>query len=183
MKAYLELKKQSLPYYRSEKLWKTIHQSALVHGYKSAVWFGVIRWKDHLLNHWAQSCPWNRFRIRLQKWRGVRIGKNVHLGPGCTLDFPYPYFVCIEDGVSLAGNDYVLAHSTPMEYHRNCVESFVAPTIIHRNAWIGINVTILPGVEIGEGAIVAAGAVVTRSIPPRTLAAGVPARVIKQLDI
>jgi len=83
----------------------------------------------------------------------------------------------------LAGNDYVLAHSTPMEYHRNCVESFVAPTVIGRNAWVGVNVTILPGITVGEGAIIAAGAVVTKDIPPRTLAAGVPARIIKQLDI
>lgn len=113
----------------------------------------------------------------------MQIGKQVHIGPGCTLDYPYPYFVVIEDGASLAGNDYVLAHSTPMEYHAKCMKSFVAPTVICKNAWVGINVTVLPGVVIGEGAVVAAGAVVTKDVPPRTLAAGVPAKIIKQLDI
>jgi len=181
MKAYLELKRQPLPYYRNAPLWQTIRESAKIHGYSSLVCFALTRWKDHLFNVWAQRCPWNGLRIRLQRWRGVRIGKGVHIGPGCTLDYPYPYFVSIEDGASLAGNDYVLAHSTPMECHARSVESFVAPTVIHRNAWVGVNVTILPGVEIGEGAIVAAGAVVTESVPPHTLAAGVPARVVKEL--
>ena len=70
-----------------------------------------------------------------------------------------------------------------MECHKNCVESFVAPTIIGRNAWVGINVTILPGVVIGEGAIVAAGSVVTKDVPPHSLVGGVPSRIIKYLEV
>lgn len=183
MKATLELKRQTLPYYKREGLLRTIRNSAHTHGYHSAIWFFLIRWKDHVLNQWAMRCPWNGLRIRMQRWRGVSIGENVHIGPGCTLDYPYPYFVIIEDGASLAGNDYVLAHSTPMECHKKCVESFVAPTIIGRNAWVGINVTILPGVVIGEGAIVAAGSVVTKDVPPHSLVGGVPSRVIKYLEV
>lgn len=183
MKAYLELKRQPLPHYKRANLWATIHRSARVHGYRCALWFAIIRWKDHVFNQWAMRCPWNGLRIRLQRWRGVKIGKHVHIGPGCTLDYPYPYFVIIEDGASLAGNNYVLAHSTPMEYHKQCVESFVAPTVIGRNVWVGVNATILPGVTIGKGAIVAAGAVVTKDVPPRTLVAGVPAKIVKELNI
>lgn len=181
MRAYLKLERQPLPHYRSEGLWRTVRRSAQAHGYRSALLFGLARWKDHVLAQWALRCPWNRLRIRLQRWRGVTIGTNVHIGPGCTLDYAYPYFISIGDGASLAGNNYVLAHSTPMECHAGCVESFVAPTVIGRNAWVGVNATILPGITIGEGAIVAAGAVVTHDVAPWTLAAGVPAREVKRL--
>jgi maltose O-acetyltransferase len=55
------------------------------------------------------------------------------------------------------------------------------PITIEDNVWIGARVIVLPGVVIGEGACIAAGSVVNADVPPRTLAAGVPARVIKQL--
>ena len=182
MKAYLEIKRQTLPNYKSESLMKTLHRSARIHGYHCALWFGIIRWKDHLLNVWAGRCAWNGLRIKLQRWRGVNIGKHVHIGPNVTIDYPFPYFVTIEDGASLAGGNYILAHSTPLEYHQRCTESFVAPVVVHRNAWIGVNAILMPGLEVGEGAIVGAGAVVTQNVPPNTMVAGVPARTIKTFE-
>lgn len=59
----------------------------------------------------------------------------------------------------------------------------VYPVRIGKNVWIGSNVTILPGIEIGDNAIVAAGAVVTKSVPSNTLVAGVPARAIRVLSV
>ena len=55
-----------------------------------------------------------------------------------------------------------------------------ARVVIERNVWIGANATVLPGVRLGEGAIVGAGAVVTSDVPPGTLVLGVPARVIRE---
>jgi acetyltransferase-like isoleucine patch superfamily enzyme len=55
-----------------------------------------------------------------------------------------------------------------------------APILIGDDVWIGARATILKGVEIGDGAVVAAGSVVTRSIPPRSLAGGNPARIIRE---
>ena len=57
-----------------------------------------------------------------------------------------------------------------------------APVTIGDNVWVAANATILPGVKIGEGAVIAAGAVVTEDIPANVMAAGIPARVIKQLQ-
>jgi acetyltransferase-like isoleucine patch superfamily enzyme len=58
----------------------------------------------------------------------------------------------------------------------------VAPIVIEDDVWIGTNCIILKGVTIGRGAVIAAGAVVTKSVPPFTVAAGNPARVIKQIE-
>lgn len=56
------------------------------------------------------------------------------------------------------------------------------PVHIKQNAWLGANTTILPGVTVGENAVVAAGAVVSHDVPDNTVVAGVPARVIKQIE-
>lgn len=181
MKEYLPLEWQELPKYEAAPLFKTIRRSAREHGYRSALWFGIIRLKDHCFNNWAQKAPWGGVRKWLQRKRGVKIGKNVHWGTNIIVDYPFPYFVKVEDGASIAGNDYFLAHCKPLEYHAACSESFVAPIVVHKHAWVAINVTIMPGVEIGEGAIVSAGSVVSKDVPPFTVVKGDPAKVVADL--
>ncbi|MEM3360145.1 MAG: acyltransferase [Candidatus Bathyarchaeia archaeon] len=85
------------------------------------------------------------------------------------------YGVTIEDDVILAGYIYILTHSNILY---GIKEGEDGPVIIKRGARIGINVTILPGVIIGENAVIGAGSVVTKDIPDNCIAAGVPARVI-----
>lgn len=181
MKDYLPLEWQELPKYEAAPLLETIRSSAREHGYRSALWFGIIRFKDHCFNIWAQKSPWGGVRKWLQRKRGVKIGKNVHWGTNIIVDYPFPYFVKVEDGASIAGNDYFLAHCKPLEYHAACSESFVAPIVVHKHAWVAINVTIMPGVEIGEGAIVSAGSVVSKDVPPFTVVKGDPAKVVADL--
>ena len=182
MKAYLEIKKQPVPNYEANGLWKTMRLSAKEHGYKSALVFGLVRLKDHMLNVWAQTFPWNRARVAMQRWRGVKIGKNVHVGTYVNMDLPYPYFIAVEDGVSLAGSITILAHNKPLEYHKNVSPSYIAPVVIRKNAWVAVNVTLLPGVVIGEGAIVASNSLVNKDVPPMTLYGGIPAKFIKDLS-
>jgi maltose O-acetyltransferase len=57
-----------------------------------------------------------------------------------------------------------------------------APIVLGRNVWVGIGCTILPGVTIGDHAVIAAGSIVTKSVPARSIAAGVPAKVVGTLD-
>ena len=138
---------------------------------------------DHILQVISRIIPFSGFRIKLHRMRGVKIGRNAHIGPLVTIDDVYPNFVIIEDGVSLAGSNYILTHNKPLEYHKNISEAYVAPVTIKKNAWIAIGVIILPGVTIGEGAIVASGSVVTNDIPANTLYGGVPARLIKEFNM
>jgi acetyltransferase-like isoleucine patch superfamily enzyme len=77
------------------------------------------------------------------------------------------------------------SHSLDFEARRRHAQlepSDVAPVVIEDDVWIGTNCIVLKGVTIGRGAVIAAGAVVTRNVPPYTVAGGNPARVIKQIE-
>ncbi|GGH87258.1 hypothetical protein GCM10007362_48960 [Saccharibacillus endophyticus] len=67
-----------------------------------------------------------------------------------------------------------------MHRHRVCSQ-YAAPVVIGQNVWIGSNATLLPGVTIGDHAVVAAGAVVTKDVPQDAVVAGVPAKFIKTI--
>lgn len=126
----------------------------------------------------------SRFRCTVERWRGVKVGKHVFLGGGNVLDRARPDLINIEDYVSLAGNVIILTHSNPTEPIREIMgdsATKIAPVQIKRGAWIAVNVVILPGVTIGENSIIAAGSVVTKDIPPYSIAGGTPAKVIKDI--
>jgi acetyltransferase-like isoleucine patch superfamily enzyme len=123
-------------------------------------------------------------RVSLQRMRGVNIGKSVFLGMRCWLDSVRPDLITIEDYVSLAGNVTILTHSdatAPIRELLGTDTHVLSKVTIKRGAWITINVTILPGVTIGENSIIAAGSVVTKDIPPGVIAGGMPAKVLKKL--
>lgn len=112
--------------------------------------------------------------------KNIHVGKNVFINSGC--HFQDQGGVTIGDG-SLIGHNVVLAtinHDFDPS-HRS--DNHPAPIVIGQDVWIGSNATILPGVTIGDGAVVAAGAVVTRDVLPMTVVGGVPAKVIKTLQI
>ena len=121
------------------------------------------------------------FRVALQRMRGVKIGGHVFMGLGCWLDSVAPQLITIEDYVSLAGRVTILTHSDPPEPIRKIGEKDVfKPVTIKFGAWLAVNVTILPGVTIGENSIVGAGSVVTKDIPPNVMVGGIPAKIIKE---
>ncbi len=186
MKDYLEIKKQTLPNHVERPFLQALKYTAKEHGYKgflARTRFLYRRTMDHILQVTSKIVPYSGLRIWLHKNRGVKIGNNVHIGPMVTIDDVYPNFVIIEDGVSIAGQNFILTHNKPLEYHKHLSEAFLAPVIIKKNAWIAIGVIILPGVTIGEGSIVASGSVVNKDIPPFTLFGGVPAKRIKKFEM
>lgn len=111
--------------------------------------------------------------------RHIFIGKNVFINHGCSfLDLGG---ITIEDDVMIGPQVNIITENHPVDpKSRKSLE--LKSVTIKRNAWIGANATILPGVIIGENSIVAAGAVVTKDVPDNTIVGGVPTKLIKKIE-
>lgn len=107
----------------------------------------------------------------------VRIGKNVVVMPGCLMMSAGG--ITIEDEALIAANVQLISNNHDLQ-NRNIITC--KPVKICRKAWIGAGTTILPGVTVGEHAVVGAGSVVTHDVPPNTIVAGNPARFIKNIN-
>ncbi|SDM25794.1 sugar O-acetyltransferase [Pedobacter antarcticus] len=108
----------------------------------------------------------------------ISIGKNVFINHACSfLDMGG---ITIEDDVLIGPKVNLITENHPLDPgDRKAL--LTKPIIIKRNAWIGAGATILPGVTIGENSVVAAGAVVSRDVPPNIVVGGVPAKIIRSI--
>lgn len=110
--------------------------------------------------------------------KNIRIGRNVFINSGC--HFQDQGGIEIGEG-TLIGHNVVLAtinHDLDPAMDR---KNHYAPIRIGTHVWIGSNAAVLPGVTIGDWAVVAAGAVVTKDVPAMTVAGGVPAKIIRRI--
>jgi acetyltransferase-like isoleucine patch superfamily enzyme len=108
----------------------------------------------------------------------TKIGKNVFINFDCVfLDLGG---ITIEDNVQIAPKVSLLSegHPTSIEHRHSLIAK---PIHIKKNAWIGANATILPGVTIGENSVVAAGSVVSKDVPDNTIVGGIPAKFLKSV--
>ena len=109
--------------------------------------------------------------------RSIQIGKNVFINHACSfLDIGG---ITIEDDVQIGPRVNLTSENHPIN-PEDRKTLLLSPVVIKRNAWIGAGATILPGVTVGENAVVAAGAVVSRDVPMNTVVAGIPAKIVKQ---
>ncbi len=132
-----------------------------------------------------------RIRLDVGSQAVLKMGNQVYLNEGVhiTCDIAVTIGNCCliaSDVVIMDDDGHPLESKNRRDYWPKTPEdrlqrSVGAPIDIADNVWIGTRSIILKGVTIGEGSVIAAGAVVTRSIPPKVLAAGVPARVIKTI--
>ena len=112
----------------------------------------------------------------------LRIGRQVHIGPNVTLDLSSP--IVLEDFCTISLNSQIITHQ---DVGYSPLAAQLYPTqwgtvIVESGAYIGAGAILLKNTRIGQCSIVAAGAVVHEDVPPYTVVAGVPAKVIKQLD-
>jgi maltose O-acetyltransferase len=147
---------------------------------------GLLRilWQKqlHILARVTIPLGW---RLALYRAMGISIGHGVFVGLDTYLDCQFPELMVLEDDVTLSFRVTVIVHDDARRMHGvipGQLQGTVAPVIFKRGCYVGAGALILPGVTIGEGAVVAAGAVVTRDVPPRKVVAGVPARVLKDTD-
>ena len=114
------------------------------------------------------------------------IARNLIIGRNCVLNeavsFNLGEKVVIEDNASIGMQCLFLTvshQSDNADYRGGALQK--KPIRIGRGSWLGARVTVLPGVVVGRGAVLGAGSVVTKQIPPDVFAAGIPARIIKHL--
>lgn len=126
---------------------------------------------------------WDKILSRNNK---IIIGDNVRIESDCHISAINE--VIIEDNVLIASFVYISDHS----HGKVCADEMDTPPFerelhskggirICRNVWLGEKVMVMPGVTIGEGAVVGAGSIVTKDIPPFSLAVGNPAKIIRKL--
>ena len=109
----------------------------------------------------------------------IRVGRRVFINQACMLSDIGG--LEIGDDVMIGPRVSLLSAGHPLDPGRRRRQIVAAPIAIERNVWLGAGATVLQGVTVGADAVVAAGAVVTRDVPPRTLVAGVPARIVREI--
>lgn len=123
-----------------------------------------------------------RLRRRWQnlRARGMKIGRGVLLPASTTIDTSHCFLISIGDHSGFGPDCVLLAHDAQMDEYLDAAR--IGRITIHESCHIGARSIILAGVEIGPRTIVGAGSVVSRSLPPNTVCAGSPAKVICTLD-
>ena len=129
----------------------------------------------------AWFLPWKRLRTYCHRLRGIKIGKRVEIGYMVLMDGRRPELITIEDDVTITTMCVVIAHDLSRRYNEG--KEIIGRVHIKKGAFIGMNTVIMPGVTIGEGAVVAAGSVVTKDVEALTVYGGVPAKKIQDYEL
>lgn len=141
----------------------------------------------YIMNSWLLS-PFLPRRIRpwVLKKVGCHVGKGCFIGDTVKIDTGHADMITLEDSVSVAGGTRLLCHQ------RDFTDYFIGsdymklgytikPIVLKKGCLIGMESFVMPGVTVGEGAIVGAGSLVTKDVPAWTIATGRPAKVVKEI--
>ncbi len=125
-------------------------------------------------------------RPKILRWVGCKVGKNVFIGSRVSIDSGYANRIIIEDNVHIAGHSILLCHQRDLSHYYKGDDYSklgykIEKIILKKGCLIGTKSLIMPGVTIGEGAIVGAYSLVTKDIPPWTIATGRPAKVVRNI--
>ena len=164
--------------YGQVSLWRVIKQ-----------FFGNMR-RKRLQNmmDWAILEPLNPRKLRpaLLRRMGCKVGKNVFVGDNVRIDLSHADMITVDDHAHIASGVRLLCHQRDMRNY--CIGDdyaklgyIVKPIHLCKGSLVGMESFVMPGVTIGEGAIVGAGSLVTKDVPAWTIATGRPAKVVKEI--
>ncbi len=138
--------------------------------------------------NWVILAPFAPRKVRpiLMRKMGCHVGNGCFIGDNVKIDTGHADMITIEDGVSVAGGTRLLCHQRDFsEYFvgsdYNKLRYSIKPIVLKKGCLIGMESFVLPGVTVGEGAIVGAGSLVTKDIPAWTVATGRPAKVVREI--
>lgn len=126
------------------------------------------------------------FRPWILRKIGCKVGKGCFIGEYVRVDLGHADMITLEDNVSIASGSRLLCHQR--DFTDYCVgadymqlDYIIKPIVLKKGCLIGMESFVMPGVTVGEGAIVGAGSMVTKDIPAWTVAIGRPAKVVRQI--
>lgn len=141
--------------------------------------------KKKLLKALFPIVPFLRLRIWFLKLCGYKIGKDVYLGSSLVISdiAKRKNNITIQDRVSFGPNVTLITDSSPNNSKLIKLFPLISGSIlIEEDVWLGAGVIVLPNIVIGKCSVIAAGAVVNKNIPPYSIVAGVPAKVLKKIE-
>lgn len=148
----------------------------------SVVWLAFnYLWRNWFLGNLVKVAPRGVINV-LHRWRGVRMGADCFVDPAAILETAYPENITLGDDVRVTAGAIIMTHIKPPHYLRDkgYVPVVLKPVVLEDHCFIGVNAVVMPGVTVGRASVVASGAVVTANVPPLTMVAGNPARIIKR---
>lgn len=142
------------------------------------------RLRKKIFKRWARNAFFPGWRIRLLRWCGYTIGRDVYIADELLIaeELEDRGNLTLGDRVSIAPRVTLVLSSHPNDSRiRPFAPVTRAPIVIEADVWLGAGVVVLPGVRIGRGAIVGANSVVTKDVPPLHVVAGLPAKTVRVL--
>jgi len=167
-----------------------INEKELMQYYNYKGTLGKCKLRCKFLRSWflhslAYSSLHSGFAIKMQRARGVKIGRHCHLCPYVQIDLVYPSLIQIGDNVTIGANVMIFAHANPtanLLLKKGPYPRKVEPVIIKNGAVLNPGSIITAGVTIGKNSIISVGSVVTQSVPDYCIVVGNPARVVKTIE-
>ena len=127
----------------------------------------------------AWFSPHKSLRAFFHRLRGVKVGKNVEIGYFCIIGHVHPSWIELKDNATITAMSVILDHDNSRYFTGRGGVKY-GKVVVEKGAFIGVHSTIMPGLTIGERAIVGANSLVVSDVEAGTTVVGVPAKVLKK---